>query len=480
MAKRPTRKDNSPWSTFKGIAYLTKPLNTLSRTFISAESLCRVFDVDPKEDIDSRLLRFKELNEENLKYLEISIDISADPSKKGIFLETSKYAGAIPIKSPKNGKYTVDLLVKGSYSPLVPADDMTRLLAEMEQTMLPDFHDYLRLCGESVKPPIYFECQNFINLYIKAEKEHWTKFANEIRIETIPRSSTNWSKYATQSYNPNTALIYENRVNLQTTDHKEWRQLVYVLDFCIQILSSRKTPQRTRRLYADRIYRLKKTYNFYQIEKTSYIPTHASDPLIIKALKKVANIILKDASAEKRSWKIDVQVLFERYVQYVFKKATKLSSWRVKANPHYSVHGRKPSWSVSFLEPDIILQSSEKQIVIDAKYKSHMLGITDKNGEKRRESFRSDLHQVLAYSAFNRLETKYVILTYPFTFEQSKETSNDNKRYTSVIMQRITSPFSSSNVKVILLGIPFTNYYLKEVINEVSVLIKKITDSNKV
>lgn len=473
MDKKKQQKKNV-WATFKGTALLTEPLNTLSRAFISAESICRVFDINDKKDIDTSLLRFQEINRENLNFLEINSVLSTDSTKKGIYLETSRYAGAIPIKSPRNGKFTVDLLVKGRYSSEVDEDDLTGLLTTMGQTMLPEFHESFRLCGESVKPPIFFECQNFVDFYIKAEKERWTKFANEICIETTPRSSTNWTKYALNSYNPNKTLVFENKVNLQTTDHKEWRQLVYVLDFCIQELSSRRTPQKTRRLYADKLSRLRKTYNSYQIEKTSFIPIHASDPIVIKTLKNIANIILKDASAEKRSWRIDIAVLFERYVQFVFEKATNRYGWKVRFNPHYSIQGWKPGWSLHQLEPDLILQSLENQIVVDAKYKSHMLSIADKNREKQKEAFRKDLHQVLAYSAFNKLEKKHVIITYPHNVNFDNINHEDN-RYIRIIEQRITSPFSSSNVEVFLLSLPFTNNHLKEVINEISELVNRIS-----
>lgn len=476
MAKQTNQKESS-WVTLKRAALLTKPLNTLSRTFVSADVICSVFDVGISE-IDSYLLRFKELNRDNLKFLGIKIDISADSSNKGIYLETSKYAGAVPIKSPKNSKYTVDLMVKGSYSANIDADDITRLLAVMGQTMLPEFHHDLKLVGESVKPPIFFECQNYIDLYLKAMKAHWTKFTNEIRVEKAPRSSTNWAKYALNSYDPNQVLLFSNKINSQSTDHKEWRQLVYVLDFCIQVLSSITTPRKTRRLYADKVSRLRKTYNTSQIEKATFIPTHASDPIAIKTLKSVANIILRDASSERRSWRIDIEVLFERYVQFVFEKATKHYGWKVKSNPHYSIQGWKPNWTIKYLEPDLVLQSTESQIVIDAKYKSNMLGVNDINVEKRKDAFRQDLHQVLAYSSFNKLEKKYVILTYPFTTIQIDDNNLDNKRYTSIIEQRITSPFSSSYVEVLLLGLPFTNDNLKEIINEVSELvIRKTSDS---
>lgn len=479
MTKQANQRESS-WVKFKKAALLTRPLNTLSRTFVSADVICGVFDVDIRE-VDSYLLRFKELNRDNLKFLDINIDISADSSNKGIYLETSKYAGAVPIKSPKNSKYTVDLMVKGSYSANADADDMTRLLAVMGQTMLPEFHQDLKLVGESVKPPVFFECQNYIDLYLKSMKAHWTKFTNEIRVEKSPRSSTNWAKYALNCYDPNQVLLYNNKINSQSTDHKEWRQLVYVLDFCIQILSSTTTPRKTRRLYADKVSKLRKTYNTSQIEKTSFIPTHASDPIAIKTLKSVANIILRDASAERRSWRIDIEVLFERYIQFVFEKATKHFGWKAKANPHYSIQGWKPSWALNYLEPDLILQSAENQIVIDAKYKSHMLGIADKNVEKRKDAFREDLHQVLAYSSFNKLEKKHVILAYPFTSAVIEESDNEKeKKHTFYIHQTITNPFNCTNIEVFLLGLPFSNDHLKEIINEISELISKISYDSKI
>ena len=104
------------------------------------------------------------------------------------------------------------------------------------------------------------------------------------------------------------------------------------------------------------------------------------------------------------------------------------------------ISGRAPAWSLRYLEPDIVLQREDNQLIIDAKYKSHMLNRgTISDGLK--DSFRPDLHQVLAYSSFGTAEDKQVALVYPaevFICQQ----------------QQISNPLTRATTNVHLVGIP--------------------------
>ena len=67
-----------------------------------------------------------------------------------------------------------------------------------------------------------------------------------------------------------------------------------------------------------------------------------------------------------------------------------------------------------YLEPDLVVYKDDCQYIIDAKYKSHMFNREKISGDLK-ESFRSDLHQVLAYSSFGITPNKRAILVYPAT-----------------------------------------------------------------
>ena len=148
---------------------------------------------------------------------------------------------------------------------------------------------------------------------------------------------------------------------------------------------------------------------------------HFSDPVIIKKLKTQGNKILKRNFEEITSWRIDFSLLFEKYVQFIFNQvsleigAIQLNNYKIRRSSHFS-----PLWSLNYLEPDIILMKNNLDIVIDAKYKSHLFNLKSTT-EELKEEHRKDLHQLLAYTAFTKNKNKVGILCYPYSKEYISE-----------------------------------------------------------
>ena len=110
------------------------------------------------------------------------------------------------------------------------------------------------------------------------------------------------------------------------------------------------------------------------------------------------------------------------------------------------------------MEPDAVMYKDDIQYIIDAKYKSHMYNV-HRVGEDLKDSFRKDLHQVLAYSSFVGNKEKYAMLIYPsdmFTIRRQKVTSSING-YTS---------------NVFLVGIPLRKSDLEETKKNLSNIIR--------
>lgn len=126
-------------------------------------------------------------------------------------------------------------------------------------------------------------------------------------------------------------------------------------------------------------------------------------------------------------------------------------------NPHYDIRMRNhPSWALNYLEPDMIIQKGDKQIVVDAKYKSHLFN-WNKDSENLKETFRHDLHQILAYCSLNGMTQKQAILVYPFSDFICHEVN-------------IYSSVTTSEAKVLIIGIRLDKNKLKDVkakLNEV-------------
>ena len=175
---------------------------------------------------------------------------------------------------------------------------------------------------------------------------------------------------------------------------------------------------------------------------TTELRLHASDTTIIKELKAIGNRILESCGAEYRAWRIDFNKLFEQYVQFILGKVAITQSAKAYNNKKYSISGGQTNWTLSHLEPDIILKTDDRLSIVDAKYKTHMLNSQSSKIEDLHNTFRHDLHQVLAYSIFDPTSKKITMLVYP----------SIKFHY---ISQIVSTPLSSVCSHVYLIGIPF-------------------------
>ena len=79
-----------------------------------------------------------------------------------------------------------------------------------------------------------------------------------------------------------------------------------------------------------------------------------------------------------------------------------------------------------------------------------------------RESFRNDLHQLLAYTAFSTEKKKHCVLVAPFSrFERSK--------------MKYRSAFSDATIEISCLGIPFSVSSLSEIVDQLSKWCQSLT-----
>nr|WP_314633529.1 hypothetical protein [uncultured Porphyromonas sp.] len=180
--------------------------------------------------------------------------------------------------------------------------------------------------------------------------------------------------------------------------------------------------------------------------------------MVIRETKRLANVILRNKRTQRRAWRIDYAILFERYVQYLFGTIASRRGYSVMCNPHYSISGWAPVWVPRYLEPDIVVDKGDSQVIVDAKYKSHMLNWGSMS-EGLKETFRSNLHQILAYSSFDPKPRKRVMLAYP------------SMDFSSQRLQ-IATPLASASTEVYLLGIPLDTNAMDETLSQLGTLIE--------
>ena len=410
-------------------------LTTRKPSIIPLDALSSLWGNKP--DAKERLGLFLLYNKPSFSFLSIDARLVEDGSSAVIFQPAEK-VGCAPIFSPVTGKVCASVIVEGNLG-----EDISEVLPLIEGNIEITFSDSLPLPFKlSIKPPIYFECAKYIDQYIRAQRLHWKRFISEVKIEHTPASSTLWTEYALKSYDPSKTLKYPNRKNLLSTNHTEWRELNYVLKLCLDELSGSYTPRISRLAYREKVEDLRRNVNLKNITKPTELKTRSADPLEIKTLKQIGNRIINSISSEFKAWSVDFSQLFERYVQYVFQLVTARVGGRSFCNNKFAVSGSQRSWTLSYLEPDILIRKEDRIIVADAKYKMHMMNSRAESAASLKESFRHDLHQVLAYSSFERDVNKISMLVYP-------------SRHFSYLHQLIHSSIQATTCEVYIIGIPW-------------------------
>ena len=385
-------------------------------------------------DAKERLALFLLYNNSSFAFLSIDVRVT----ENGITFEPAEKVGCAPLFSPVNGKVCASIIVRGNMN-----EDISEILPLIEGDIEIEFSDKLILPYKaSIKPPMYYECAKYVDQYIKAQRLHWKKFISEVRVEHLPASSTQWAKYASKSYDPLEILKFPNKRNLLSTNHTEWRELNYVLKMCLDELGASHTPRVSRVAYKEKIASLRRKTDFTNITKPTELKIRTADPLEIKKLKQIGNRVIRSITSEYRAWSVDFSQLFERYVQYIFKLVAAQIGGSVFSNSRFSVSGFHTNWTLSYLEPDVLIRKGDRIIVADAKYKMHLMNSKAESVDSLKEAFRHDLHQVLAYSSFEKEPNKASIIVYP------------SKSFTK-LHQRISSSIMAVKNDLFLIGIPW-------------------------
>lgn len=360
--------------------------------------------------------KFLQLNEEAFKFLDIQSSGEYYNGEYIVKMTTSHYIGCIPLLSPMTGLPYGTLTVTERFG-----EDISELVAMCEGNVGIEFSNTIKTpVKTAISPPLYIECLNFIDMYVKARKVKWHKFTNVEKIKPTPEGTTRWSKYASKSYEPYNLLKYPNSCNVLTNNHKGWEELDYVLNLCINEVQSTRTPKRLRLLYRSKMAFLLKEHGQNNLRRVSEINIKASDPLMIKQLKAIANVVLVKTFSVQSPWRLNFSLFFEDYVQFMLKTVAMQKGARMICNPHYELAGKKPVWALRYIEPDVVIVKDDVQYVIDAKYKFHMYNLSA-DTDRLRETFRADLHQALAYSSLSSAIHKNVLLIYPYADFISRE-----------------------------------------------------------
>ena len=418
---------------------------------ISASDAISLWKGD-RQDAAVFLQNFIKYNKDALSFL--GIEYAMSTTDIALVLKASQLVGCAPLISPVTGKQCGNIRVKSEYQ-----DDLDGIIPLINGDIDLEYREHLKLNSSPfVNPPIYLECIRFIEEFNKIDKTHWKKFSNLHTEQNRPSSSTDWAKYALRSSDPNMRLRYPNRVNRLVTEHPEWLELMYVLSIAIDEIQSKTTPNSVKQNYINSISQLKQTIPYQNLHPVKELKIHKADPVNIQNIKVIGNSILKNNSTIACAWAFNITKLYERYVQYIFGQVMLRLGGQVYSNNKYRITGERPLWSLHYLEPDIVLRYGNNEVIVDAKYKSHMMNL-DSNTDMLRNSFREDLHQVLAYSSLSKAPDKQIMFCYPCPYIIHK-------------VMTLSTPFGGSRTKIHLLGIPVNKSHTDKIINHIYETLK--------
>lgn len=417
---------------------------TMHDRIITASDAISLWKGD-KQKVATYLQNFISYNKESLSFLGIEYIMST--TDIALVLKASQQVGCAPLISPVTGKQCGNIIVKSEYQ-----DDIDGIIPLIKGDIDLEYRKHLQLNKSPfVNPPIYLECIRFIEEFNKLDKNHWKKFSNFSEEQNKPSSSTDWGKYALRSYDPNMRLRYPNRINRLVSDHPEWLELLYVLSIAIEEVQSKNTPNSVKLNYLNNITSLRQMIPYQKIRPVKELKIHKSDPNNIQIVKGIGNNILNNKATIACAWVFNIAKLYERYVQYIFSNVMQRVGGQVYSNSKYRITGERPLWSLHYLEPDILLRYGNNEVVVDAKYKSHMMNLNN-NTDNLRDSFREDLHQVMAYSSLSDVKTKKIMFCYPCSYIVHREMT-------------LNTPYNSCKTKIYLIGVPVKRDYVADIID---------------
>lgn len=406
--------------------------------------------------VASHFNRFQRLNHEALTFLDIDVHLSGE-NDDSIILTPGPYVGMAPIRSVSDGMLFGTISVKSQYQ-----DKLNEILPLLGKTFTPEFEPSMQLGQEAqIDAPILMECLNYMRLFKESLKKPWQRFSVEEMAEKRPNGGTDWVRYVQESYNPEMALVFHNRNNLLTTDHTEWRKLTYVLQLCLDQLHKYALQHNCSGILD--LSTLNMLERYVQIQPQMAViefSPRKSDPIHIQVLKEKANLILKCKTNLRCAWRVNFAEFFERYCQHICTVAARMSGAVIETNPKINIGGYRPSWTLRYLEPDIVLRRGTETFVLDAKYKNHLLYTNVKNTDEIKEEFRRDLHQIMAYTGLYGGANLRAAIIYP-----CNELQKDDP-----IAMTIERPGCGGNARVWLLGTPIE----KDIIPETAKIIANL------
>lgn len=385
---------------------------------------------------------------------------------KGLTLGSSNKIGLAPIKNPYGGKVYGSITVK----PRIGWIQISEILDSIEWKIKPYFLETEEpiMCDGVL--PRWVKAVDTLKAIEKALQCHLRGMKEVHEIKDNPVGKVNWNYYAMQNIPSGKWNKFSCTITNYSIDLDIHRQFKGIIEKIEKDLLGYHTPIETKRKTLPILHRIKKFLENIELEpvtvdklKHSNVPSFyrsAYEDAKARAIEYVSQSKFSIYSGEffGLPWTIEMDRLFEYWIEYWTYKFSK----QVGANFYSDIRGNSKirflplgTWrGLKNLKPDIIVEKDGYTMVIDVKYKKHLLYLKFGNFTKDMlEEHRKDIHQVLAYAGSSSNSDKIAVLIYPKLLRES------------IVERAEIINYSNSNINLKLIKID-TSFDSNELLNK--------------
>lgn len=382
----------------------------------------------------------------NRRYLEfLGISHKWDENNKSLILKPSNKVGLAPLKNPYGGQVYGSIIVRPRLGWLKIYEILDLIDWKYQPVFLKDVEPII---GEGVLPR-WFKAIETLEAISQALSLFMRKMNIKYIKSRVPIGNVNWNEYATKSVSYGKYNYFPTSVIDYSSDLEIHRQFKGVVRMIAVDISNPEVPIKIKNKAKVLIANIEKkleglNYDEPSIDKLKKI----SVPSFYKtnynrAIQKCIEYIseskfsLQTGKFYGLPWVIEMDRLFEYWVEYWASKFAKRIGARffsdIKNNSRIRFYNLSNWKSLNKLKPDIIIEKEDKTLIIDVKYKKHLMYIQYGTATPEiLEEHRHDIHQILSYMSSSVNEKRIGCLIYPKIYEKLSNQFSTLINYTNM------------------------------------------------
>ncbi len=363
----------------------------------------------------------------NKKYLEfLGISCKWDDERKSLVLAPTNKIGLAPLKNPYGKKVYGSIVVK----PRLGWTGIYEILEAINWKYQPLFLKGEEPIISNGVLPRWFKAIATLEAISQALNLLMKGMERRQIISKLPIGNINWNAYSTESvpygkYDQFTSLITDYSIDLDI--HRQFKGTVALImkDILNPIVPIRLKIKAKQLI--DNIERKLKNveYSKPDVKKLTEIKLpNFYRSLYEKAIKRCIEYLnqskfsIDTGNFYGLPWALKMDRLFEYWIEhwaYVFARKIGARFYSdIRNNSRIRFYNLGHWKSLSALRPDVVIEKGHKTLIIEAKYKKHLLYLqSGKHSTEIKEEHRRDVHQLLSYMSTSSNKKRIGCLIYP-------------------------------------------------------------------